>query len=86
MDLTSSKSSSKVAKPSRHAKIRPFSSQGLLIVIARAVGPKQSHEDQARLLRGVYPERSRRARNDNEDNCKTLPSPSPLFDYRSAGN
>ena len=33
-----------------------ITSQGLLIVIARAAGPKQFHQDQARLLRGVYPE------------------------------
>ena len=44
----------------------------LSIVVARAVGPKQSHECKERLLRGVYPERSRRARNDNKENRKVL--------------
>ncbi len=37
---------------------------GLWIVIARTVGPKQSHESKERLLRF--------ARNDIEENCKTM--------------
>ncbi len=45
---------------------------GLPIVIARAVGPKQSREDKERLLRGVYPERSRRARDDTGESQKSL--------------
>ncbi len=44
--------------------------QGILIVFVRAAGPKQSHEGKERLLRGVYPERSRRARNDRQENPK----------------
>ena len=44
---------------------------GHSIVIARAAGPKQSHGDKKGLLRGVYPERSRRARKDTGENLKT---------------
>ena len=46
--------------------------RGFMIVIARAVGPKQSHEAKEGLLHGVYPERSRRARNDPGENRMTL--------------
>ena len=56
--------------------------QGLLIVIARAVGPKQSQQSKEGLLRGVYPERSRRARNDGEDSCKALTPGAPMIDSR----
>ena len=41
-------------------------------VIARATGPKQSHENKEGLLRGVYPESSRRARSDTGEGRMTL--------------
>ena len=46
-----------------------------LIVIARAVGPWQSQESKRRLIRGVFPERSLRTRDDLGENPKSLRGP-----------
>jgi len=60
-------------KPARYlVGYQRLPAQGLSIVIARDAGLKQSHEGKDKLLRGVYPERSRRARNDTVENRSTL--------------
>ena len=49
--------------------------RGFSIVVAKAACPKQSDDGddvKERLLCGVYPERSPRARNDSKENWKTL--------------
>ena len=54
--------------------------KALSIVFARAAGRKQSYKGKQRLIRGVYPERSRRARNDTGENRRNRNQHSRFID------